>query len=79
LAAQICAGRNKEVAVTLTPVGQGRFEVYVNGEMVYNRKQPAQIEDPSGDVRGNVTIAEQARTKLLSALTAAGEPAPAGH
>jgi predicted Rdx family selenoprotein len=72
VAAQICAGRNREVGVTLTPVGQGRFEIYLNGEQVYNRKQPPdQVKDPVGDIRGAVSVAELVRTKLLSALEAA--------
>jgi predicted Rdx family selenoprotein len=82
VAAQICAGRNREVGVTLTPVGQGRFEIYLNGELVYNRKAPLEIldvKDPIGDIRGGVQVAEQVRTKLLSALEAANAQAsPAG-
>jgi hypothetical protein len=74
LAAQICAGRNREVGVTLTPVAQGRFEIYLNGDQVYNRKEPPNdvVKDPVGDVRGSVSVAELVRTKLLSALEAAG-------
>jgi hypothetical protein len=70
LAAQICAGRNREVGVTLTPVGQGRLEIYLNGEQLYNRKEPPGdvVKDPIGDVRGSVSVAEMVRTKLLSAL-----------
>jgi len=80
VAAQIGAGRNREVGVTLTPVGQGRFEIYLNGEQVYNRKEPPNetVKDPIGDVRGSVSVAEMVRTKLLTAL----ENAPAatgGH
>ena len=73
MAAQICAGRNREVGVTLTPVGQGRLEIYLNGEQVYNRKEPPNevVKDPIGDVRGSVSVAEMVRTKLLAALTAA--------
>jgi hypothetical protein len=72
LAAQICAGRNREVGVTLTPVGQGRFEIYLNGEQLYNRKEPpADVKDQVGDVRGSVSVGELVRTKLLSALDAA--------
>jgi hypothetical protein len=79
LAAQICAGRNREVGVTLTPVGQGRFEIYLNGDQVYNRKEPPNdvVKDPIGDVRGSVSVAEMVRTKLLSALESAPQPAPA--
>jgi len=79
LAAQICAGRNREIGVTLTPVGQGRFEIYLNGEQLYNRKEPPTdvVKDPIGDVRGSVSVAEMVRTKLLSALEAAPATAPA--
>jgi hypothetical protein len=78
LAAQICAGRNREVGVTLTPVGQGRFEIYLNGDQLYNRKEPPNdvVKDPIGDVRGSVSVAEMVRTKLLSALENAPQTAP---
>jgi hypothetical protein len=74
------AGRNREIGVTLTPVGQGRFEIYLNGEQVYNRKEPPNdvVKDPVADVRGSVSVAEMVRTKLMSALEAAEAAAPAG-
>jgi hypothetical protein len=77
VAAQIIAGRNREVGVTLTPVGQGRFEIYLNGQQVYNRKEPPTdvVKDPIGDVRGSSSVAEMVRTKLLSALEGTGAPA----
>jgi hypothetical protein len=69
--------------VTLTPVGQGRFEIYLNGEQVYNRKEPpADVKDQIGDMRGSVSVGELVRTKLLAALeaaTAAAAPAAASH
>ena len=66
--------------MTLTPVGQGRFEIFLNGEQLYNRKQPPTdvVKDPIGDVRGSVSVAELVRTKLLSALEAANAVQPAG-
>ena len=65
--------------MTLTPVGQGRFEIYLNGEQVYNRKEPMpDVKDPIGDVRGAVSIAEYVRTKLLSALEKATQAETAG-
>jgi hypothetical protein len=78
VAAQIAAGRNREVGVTLTPVGQGRFEIYLNGEQVYNRKEPPTdtVKDPIGDVRGSSSVAEMVRTKLFAALDAAAAAAP---
>ena len=78
MASQIVAGRNREVGLTLTPVGQGRFEIYLNGEQLYNRKEPPNeiVKDPIGDVRGSVSVAEMVRTRLLSALEEANAAAP---
>jgi predicted Rdx family selenoprotein len=67
----------------LTPVAGGRFEIYLNGELMYNRKEPPTdvVKDQIGDVRGSVSVAEMVRTKLLSALEAAtaAQPAAAAH
>ena len=65
------AGRNREVALTLTPAGGGRFEVYLNGEELYNRKSPPAIDKPIADVRTIVHLADEIRGKLLAALDAA--------
>ena len=64
----------------LTPVGQGRFEIYLNGEQLYNRKEPPNdvVKDPIGDVRGSSSVAEMVRTKLMTALENAPAPAAAG-
>ena len=60
----------------MTPVGQGRFEIYLNGQQLYNRKEPPpEVKDQIGDVRGAVSVGEMVRTKLLSALEAA-TPSP---
>lgn len=74
------------MALTLTPVGGGRFEVYLNGEELYNRKSPPAIDRPIADVRTIVTLAEEIRGKLMAALdaadaaaAAAGTPAGAAH
>jgi predicted Rdx family selenoprotein len=76
VATQIVAGRNREVGVTLTPVGSGRFEIYLNGEQVYNRKQPSpELKDAVGDTRNGVSVAEYVRTKLLTALEQAPQTA----
>ena len=72
MAAQIVAGHNREVAVTLTPVGEGRFEIYINGEQVYSRKDPPASSKPAIDIRNIVVdVAETARGKLLAVLRAA--------
>jgi len=64
----------------LTPVGQGRFEIYLNGEQLYNRKEPPNdvVKDPIADVRGSSSVAEMVRTKLMTALENAPAPASAG-
>jgi predicted Rdx family selenoprotein len=85
VAAQIAGGVNRQVGVTLTPAGQGRFEIYLDGELIYNRKEPntETLKDPIGDVRNGVSVAEMVRTKLLAKLEQinAQQPAPAagGH
>ena len=33
-------GHVRETSIALTPVSDGRFEVYLDGEMVYDRKEP---------------------------------------
>jgi hypothetical protein len=74
----VVAGRNREVAVALTPAGQGRFEVYLNGEEIYNRKSPPEIDKPIADVRTIVHLADEIRGKLNAAIEAAtAEPAAA--
>ena len=82
MAAQIAGGVNRQVGVTLTPAGQGRFEIYLNGELVYNRKEPPTdiLKDAVGDVRNGVSVAEMVRTKLLAELERvnAQQPAAAG-
>ena len=39
MATEISDGHIKETDITLTPVHEGRFEVYVNGNKVYDRKE----------------------------------------
>ncbi|MBV9325394.1 MAG: Rdx family protein [Chloroflexi bacterium] len=62
-------------------MGQGRFEIYLNGEQLYNRKEPPTdtVKDPIGDVRGSSSVAEMVRTKLMTALENAPAPAASGH
>jgi predicted Rdx family selenoprotein len=82
MAAQIAGGVNRQVGVTLTPAGQGRFEIYLDGDMVYNRKEPQTdiLKDAVGDARNGVSVAEMVRTKLLAKLEEinAQQPAAAG-
>jgi predicted Rdx family selenoprotein len=39
LATEISDGHIREIDITLTPVHEGRFEVYVNGTKLYDRKE----------------------------------------
>ena len=39
MAAELCDGRVRQTEITLTPVHEGRFEIYVNGNKVYDRKE----------------------------------------
>lgn len=38
MALELAGDKIRETDVKLTPVHEGRFEIYINGEMVYNRK-----------------------------------------
>jgi predicted Rdx family selenoprotein len=39
VATELSDGHIRETDITLTPVHEGRFEVYVNGEKLYDRKE----------------------------------------
>jgi len=79
MAAQIAGGVNRQVGVTLTPAGQGRFEIYLDGDLVYNRKEPQTdvLKDAVGDARNGVSVAEMVRTKLLAKLEKINAEQPA--
>ena len=38
MATELADGHIRETDITLTPVHEGRFEIYINGEKVYDRK-----------------------------------------
>ena len=40
MAAELCDGRVRDTDITLTPVHGGRFEIYLNGEKLYDRQEP---------------------------------------
>ena len=65
--------------MTLTPVGQGRFEVYLNGEELYNRKSAPALEKPIVDIRNLVVLADEIRGKLNAAIEAAPSEPAAAH
>jgi predicted Rdx family selenoprotein len=39
VAAELAEGNTRQTDITLTPVHGGRFEIYVNGTKVYDRKE----------------------------------------
>ena len=40
MAAELCDGHVRETDITLTPVHGGRFEIYLNGQKLYDRGEP---------------------------------------
>lgn len=66
MAAELCDGRVRETDIVLTPVHEGRFEIYVNGEKVYDRKAPAETDFMVGH-----RAIRKAREKLTEAAARA--------
>jgi len=44
VAAELSSVNYRETAVTLTPAEKGRFEVYLDGKKVYDRKEPGAVD-----------------------------------
>ena len=44
MAAELSSINYRETAITLTPSDSGRFEVYVDGEKLYDRKAPDAVD-----------------------------------
>ena len=44
VAAELCSVNYRETAITMTPAEKGRFEVYVDGKKVYDRKEPGAVD-----------------------------------
>lgn len=77
MAAELTDGRVKETNIQLTPVGGGRFEIYVDGEKVYDRLAPGEK-----DFYPSLRSQREARKKLVAAIEAAipeGDLAGAHH
>ena len=71
MATELSDGHIKETDITLTPVHDGRFEVYVNGDKLYDSKE-------AGDKDFLPSLREigQVKQALVDAITAT--PAGAG-
>jgi predicted Rdx family selenoprotein len=70
LATEISDGHIRETDITLTPVHEGRFEVYVNGTKVYDRKE-------AGDKDFLPSLREMGKAKQVL-REAIGDAPPAG-
>ena len=74
MATELSDGHIRETDITLTPVHEGRFEVYLNGEKLYDRKQAGEKDFlPSLREIGKVKQA------LRDAIAAAPAAAAGGH
>ena len=73
MATELADGHIKETDITLTPVHEGRFEVYINGEKVYDRKEAGEK-----DFLPSLRQIGQAKQALREAI-GVEEPAPAAH
>ena len=70
MATEISDGHIREIDITLTPVHEGRFEVYVNGNKVYDRKE-------AGDKDFLPSLREMGKAKQVL-RDAIGVPVPEG-
>ena len=61
-------GRVRETSIALTPVSDGRFEIYVNDRKVYDRKNAGE-----GDLYQGLRVVRRAKAELEAEL--AGVPA----
>jgi hypothetical protein len=73
VATEICDGRIRETDITLTPVHEGRFEVYINGTKVYDRKEAGEK-----DFLPSLREIGKAKQVLADAITGAPQ-ATAAH
>jgi predicted Rdx family selenoprotein len=71
MATEFFAACGKDVALELTPAGGGTYEVYLNGEKIWDRKE---VE---GRPYPNLAIVRELRQKVVDAVKAAEVPAPA--
>ena len=58
-------GRVRETSITLTPAGDGRLEIYLNGRKVYDRKEAG-----AGDFYPALSKIRAVRQELLKELEA---------
>ena len=44
MAAELASINYRDTGITLTPAEKGRFEVYLDGKKVYDRKEPGAVD-----------------------------------
>jgi predicted Rdx family selenoprotein len=67
VAAELSDGHVRETDITLTPVHEGRFEIYVNGNKVYDRKEAG-----AADFYPSLREIRKAKEVLSAALAEGG-------
>jgi predicted Rdx family selenoprotein len=75
VATELSEGHIRETDITLTPVHEGRFEVYINGQKVYDRKE-AGDKDFLPSLR-EIGKAKQSLREAIEAAPAVPAAAPA--
>ncbi|MBM2826080.1 MAG: hypothetical protein HW403_144 [Dehalococcoidia bacterium] len=70
MAAELCDGRVRETSIALTPAGDGRFEIYVNGKKIYDRKEAG-----AGDFYPSLGEIRKVKQVLVNELEAVTAPA----
>lgn len=70
MAAELCDGNVRETSIALTPVGEGRFEVYLDGQKLYDRKEAG-----GDDFLPSLRVIRKVKTALTEALEKVPVPA----
>jgi len=74
VATELAEGKIRQTDITLTPVHEGRFEIYINGKKVYDRK-----ETPDKDFLPSLREMGKAKQVLSEAIESAPETPAAAH
>jgi len=72
VAAELCDGKVRETNIVLTPVSGGRFEVYLDGKKLYDRKEAG-----DKDFLPSLRELRKIQDEIAKAMEAA--PVTAGH
>jgi predicted Rdx family selenoprotein len=78
VATELADGHIRETDITLTPVHEGRFEIYINGKQVYSRKE-AREESMEKDFLPSLREMGKAKQILRDEIGAQPATAGGGH